>query len=78
MCSEDLGHPLTHAWHDVVGVGTVIRIADGGDILILATPDERVLVTHDRDFADHVFLKSVIVHGMALSCSAMSRRTRRG
>lgn len=43
--------------HDVVRVGTDIRIPDDEDILALATTQERVLITHDQDFGDLVFLK---------------------
>ena len=43
--------------HDVVRVGTDIRIPDDEDILALAASEERVLVTHDQDLGDLVFLK---------------------
>lgn len=43
--------------HDVIRVGTDIRIPDDADILSLATSEERILVTHDQDFGDLVFLK---------------------
>jgi predicted nuclease of predicted toxin-antitoxin system len=43
--------------HDVVRVGTDIRIPDDVDILALATSEQRVLVTHDQDFGDLVFNK---------------------
>lgn len=43
--------------HDVVRVGTDIRVPDDEDILALATSEQRVLITHDQDFGDLVFLK---------------------
>lgn len=43
--------------HDVVRIGTDIRVSDDADILSLATREERILVTHDQDFGDLIFLK---------------------
>ena len=43
--------------HDVVRVGTDIRISDDEDILAFATLEQRVLITHDQDFGDLVFFK---------------------
>ena len=43
--------------HDVVRVGSDIRIPNDDDILVLATSEERVLITHDQDFGELVFKK---------------------
>jgi predicted nuclease of predicted toxin-antitoxin system len=53
--------------HDVVRVGTDIRIPEDEDILALASSEQRVLVTHDQDFGDLVFLKRQSApHGIVL------------
>lgn len=43
--------------HDVVRIGTDVRIADDVDVLALATKEQRILITHDQDFGEIVFLK---------------------
>lgn len=41
--------------HDVLRVGTEIRIPSDTDILRFATREERLLITHDQDFGELVF-----------------------
>lgn len=53
--------------HDVVRIGTDIHIPDDVDILALATKEQRILITHDQDFGELVFLKKLrSPHGIVL------------
>lgn len=45
--------------HDMLRVGTDIRIPDDADILTFATKEERILITHDQDFGELVFNKKL-------------------
>lgn len=47
--------------HDVVRVGTDVRIPEDEDILALAVKEKRILVTHDQDFGMLVFERKRLV-----------------
>jgi len=53
--------------HDVVRVGTEVRIPEDEDILAFAVKEKRILVTHDQDFGTIVFeRKRLIGEGVVL------------
>lgn len=53
--------------HDVVRIGTDVRIPEDADILAFATEERRVLITHDQDFGELVFVKRIrSPHGIVL------------
>ncbi|MGV9011983.1 MAG: DUF5615 family PIN-like protein [Flavobacteriales bacterium] len=53
--------------HDVLRVGTDLRIPDDTDILAFATAEKRILITHDQDFGELVFNKKHRApHGVVL------------
>lgn len=53
--------------HDVVLVGTDVRIPNDVDVLSFATKEARVLITHDQDFGELVFNKRIKApHGVVL------------
>ncbi|MCU0318741.1 MAG: DUF5615 family PIN-like protein [Flavobacteriales bacterium] len=41
--------------HDVVRVGTEVRIPEDEDVLAFAVKEQRILITHDQDFGTLVF-----------------------
>lgn len=43
--------------HDVLRIGSDIRIPDDATILTFATAEQRTLITHDQDFGELVFNK---------------------
>ncbi len=53
--------------HDVVRIGTDIKIPDDEDILTYAVEQERIMVTHDQDFGALVFaLERKVGQGVVL------------
>lgn len=53
--------------HDVLRVGTDLRIDDDADVLGHATAEERILITHDQDFGELVFLHRLEApHGIVI------------
>ncbi|MBS1937133.1 MAG: DUF5615 family PIN-like protein [Bacteroidetes bacterium] len=53
--------------HDVVRIGTDIRIAEDVDILALATSEMRTVITHDQDFGELAFKREHRApHGIVL------------
>ena len=45
--------------HDVIRVGTDINIPEDIDILAFSVKERRILVTHDQDFGELVFLQNL-------------------
>jgi predicted nuclease of predicted toxin-antitoxin system len=45
--------------HDVIRIGTDLNIPDDTDILALSVREQRILVTHDQDFGELVFLHNL-------------------
>lgn len=41
--------------HDVIRIGSDMKIADDEDILAFSKEQQRILVTHDQDFGDLIF-----------------------
>ena len=55
--SRRLQTQLTDAGHDVVSAVEIDRLASDESLLALATEQDRVLVTKDKDFGELVFVR---------------------
>ncbi len=57
---------LRQTGHDVIAVHEKIPQATDGDVLALASAENRILVTNDKDFGDLVFRSGKPHHGILL------------
>jgi len=54
-CDSAFADALRDAGHDVLLVGEITPRADDTDVIRLALDQNRVLLTEDKDFGEHVF-----------------------
>ncbi len=59
--SKASGIRLRMQGHDVIRIGSDIKIADDEDILAFSKEQQRILVTHDQDFGNLIFEKRMSI-----------------
>jgi predicted nuclease of predicted toxin-antitoxin system len=65
-CPAPVVRRLRTAGHDVVFIAEVGVKASDLEVLDVASRDERILITEDKDFGEHVVRRGMIVPGVIL------------
>lgn len=65
-CPAPVIHALRAAMHDVVSIAEVAASTDDVQVLELARREDRILITEDKDFGEHVVRGGASVPGVIL------------